>query len=122
MKDACVIAFVQSLVAMRLPSDILVAEDGLVRIMSAKLDKPVNLMFKPMPLSVGVFNGGNDLLVDPCAEEEAVIDGYLTIVVDEHSGKCVSISKIGGSAVPVAKLCDLLDICRERHVRIANKV
>ena len=54
-------------------------------LVSLNYDESVRtLAFRTLPVSftAGILHG--QLLVDPCAEEEAVVDDLVTIVLDEH--------------------------------------
>ena len=118
VKDACILSFVEALRSLRLPSDVIIADnDGQVRIISPKNEKRLNLNYFIVPLSAGVFDDGAGIIIDPCAEEESVVDCIITVVVDVSSGDCLSLQKSGGSPVSLEHLQQCLDSCKTRVIK-----
>jgi len=114
--DACVLAFTSALRDLKLPSDIVLPEDGVVRIMSPKHEKPVRTRFSPVALTFGLFDDGQVLLADPSAEEEQVLEALVHVVADVTSGNSIAVVKQGGPALSVAKLDECLIKCQSRVI------
>jgi len=110
--DACLLALIGALKHLRLPS-MLVLEDQVARHPDAPSHAGLALRIDPVPLTCGVFEGS--LLVDPSADEESVMDGSVTVIVDARSGDC-AVCKPGGPPLPMDAVQSLLAACKTRVI------
>jgi exosome complex component RRP43 len=116
--DACTLAFTSAVRDLKLPSDIMLPEDGVVRITSPKCERAVKIRFNPAALTFGLFDEGQVMVADPSADEEQVLEGLVHFIVDSSSGNCIAVLKQGGPALPLAKFIDCLDLCQSRPVMV----
>lgn len=65
------------------------------------------------PLAVTVYKVGSSLLVDPCPDEERVMDARLTVTTTEH-GKVCSLQKGGDAALSIKELDTMVGMALEK--------
>lgn len=65
------------------------------------------------PLAVTVYKIGSSLLVDPCPDEERVMDARLTVTTTEH-GKVCSLQKGGDTPLSITELDTMVGIALEK--------
>jgi len=109
VEDAALLAAVSALEDTVLPGTV-VGEDGKVCLasegkernqrragesVSLSCARPLKLRCIPVPLTIGMFDG--KLMVDPCSQEEDLLEAVLTVVLTTQ-GAVVAVNKPGGAA------------------------
>ena len=119
--DGCLLAFTSAIQEMNLPYNIVLAEDGSYRILSPKTDKKVKTRFiHPTPLTLGIFDHGQIIIADPSAEEEAVLEALITVIMDSQSGDCTAVIKYGGPSISIQQLSECMEACKRRKILFNN--
>ncbi|MCW4049390.1 MAG: exosome complex protein Rrp42 [Candidatus Bathyarchaeota archaeon] len=80
-------------------------------------DKTKKLKLGAQPIAITVVKIGNDLIVDPSADEEEVLDGRITITVDEK-GTINAIQKRGAVGFTVDEIKKCINIAKEKTAEI----
>jgi len=93
--DATSYAVVASLLTTKIPKYIL-DEKG----QPVKTDEMIPLPIQTVPVSVTMARIGDSLLVDPSAEEEAVMESRITLVSDDRGNICAGQKGMPGSLTP----------------------
>lgn len=117
--DAAVLALDAALRDLKFPEIVLTVND-LVKIDSEKKrTKGLKLSCVPVPLTFGMFDDGAVVVADPSADEEPVLDGFFTILIDSASpaGDCVGFLKQSGPAISPVHLSAALKVCRARKIQ-----
>ena len=122
--DAGLVGCISALTDTRLPrtrvDDAANTDEGMIRVVSG--DDPnvcgsggvklkLNMKHLPIPLTIGIFEDA--LLVDPDDEEERVLDGTLTLIVNSFGG-IVSMDKRGKTNMSAEKLAACVHMARGR--------
>lgn len=119
--DACVLALFDCLQELCIPTDVAVAEDGKVRILSHKRPSKVGLKYEihaksVMCLTFGLFEDDH-ILADPTFAEQEVLKGcMITLVVDQKTGQCLGVSKSAGPSLTCDQLKSCLSLASKRTI------
>lgn len=105
--DAAMLAAVAALQNTIMPETEIVDEEK-VKILEEK--KPLPL--KNMPVSITMAKVGDVLLVDPCLEEEQVMECRLTIIVDKN-GNITGVQKGGSQGLTYDEVVKAIEISRK---------
>lgn len=120
IEDASLLAALTALSDTKLPPAA-ISKNGVVSIMphdsTSDLLRPLKLRCIPIPLTIGMFDG--KFLVDPSCEEEAVLDGMLTVVMTSR-GQVVSVNKPGGAFISLEDLAACLTFATGRAKEMEN--
>ncbi|CAD7704396.1 unnamed protein product [Ostreobium quekettii] len=112
--DAVLLACVSALSGVRLPAggDVVLRDwqDATRRRRRREKAAPLRLSCCPVSLTCGVMKG--HVVADPTAEEEAVMGGFVTVVVD-GSGDVLGLSKVGQGDLQAVNTC--INIAKARH-------
>lgn len=84
---------------------------------TSDLLRPLMLRCIPIPLTIDMFDG--KFLVDPSSEEEAVLDGMLTVAMASR-GQAVSVNKPGGAFMSLEDLAACLTFAKGRAKEMEN--
>jgi exosome complex component RRP45 len=60
--------------------------------------KPMSVHFIPIVITMGFFDGGNIIVLDPTITEEAIMEGKVSVCMNIY-GDIVTISKTGGACL-----------------------
>ena len=110
LADAAVLAMTRALSRVRLPrvrsdeasGELVVVEESAV---------PIVVSAPVYPVSFGVLC--DHVLLDPCAEEEALLSTGFTLLLDAQ-GELINLHKPGGAPLPEASLAGCLEAARKR--------
>jgi len=78
-----------------------------------KTDKLCDLVVKREPLAVTIVKIDNNLIVDPSADEEEVMDARITITLDKDDNIC-TVQKTGSEGFTVEELKKVINIASEK--------
>ena len=116
--DAALIGLLGALLDVKVPSAE-VDEDGESVTVDRDQCVPLRLSHLPVPASFGLFDG--QLITDPTAEEEDLMDTTFT-VIRNASGKICAVDKKGGKPVPPEILTRSLTRCAARVQEVTSLV
>ena len=112
--DASSIGLIAALLNTRIPRVEL--EDDKVKVKEEWVPLPV----KKVPVSVTIAKVGDQLLVDPCLDEEEVMEGRITITLDDDGNVC-AIQK-GPGEFAIEDIYKALEIASKVAPRVREKV
>eukprot|EP01102_Stenamoeba_stenopodia_P008509 TRINITY_DN2452_c0_g1_i1.p1 TRINITY_DN2452_c0_g1~~TRINITY_DN2452_c0_g1_i1.p1 ORF type:complete len:445 (-),score=155.29 TRINITY_DN2452_c0_g1_i1:29-1363(-) len=117
--DCASIAAVTSLLHFRRP-DVVINGDVATTV-SPKEKEPVALSIHHTPICVtfGLFKDGEHIVVDPSLKEEAVMDGRMTIALNEF-GEICAVQKAGGTPIAIEKIIECSRIAAVKVVEIVS--
>ncbi|XP_072040449.1 exosome complex component RRP43-like [Amphiura filiformis] len=113
--DACMIALIAALKNVMLPSVSIDSDTGLATVSDTKTEA-LNVKAHPVATTFAVFDD-TIIIADPTNEEETMVTGMVTLVVNEDNQLC-AVHKPGGSPLSAEQLQD----CINRAITRANEV
>ncbi len=113
--DASALGAIAALLTTKIPK-VEVQEDEI-----KVLDEEVPLPMRHIPVSVTFAKIGDSIIVDPCIEEEQVMDACLTITVDEE-GHLVSMQKGGSGTFDVNDINYMLETALRKAKDLREKL
>lgn len=118
LTDAAMLAMMAALSSLRLPRVALEEASGALTVIEeaavqVRLAKPL------FPCTFGLL--GDELVLDPCAEEESLLSSSFTILVDAK-GERRAILKPGGAPLPEGTLRTCTDAARRRLPQLLSAV
>ncbi len=105
--DCAGLAAIAALKAAKLP--VYTVKNGVVK--KTTKTKAIKLVREPLPITIAKI--GNHMLVDPSADEEDVLDGRLTITLDEKNIVC-TVQKAGSAGFTFEELQKAINIAKEK--------
>ncbi|EPS68495.1 hypothetical protein M569_06274, partial [Genlisea aurea] len=101
--DAALFSAVAAFSSLEIPT-VSLNDEGRVVIVVPGEGEPINgenkkLNLKTLPFSLTCLLHKNYIVADPTAEEESVMETYLTVVLDSSTSRLLSLSKPGGSGL-----------------------
>lgn len=120
--DACLIAAVAALSALKLP-EVPLTKDGQVIIPGSggevgSVVETRRLRLKRVPLSLTCGLRGGQLISDPTAEEEQLMESLITVALDEQ-GELAGVYKPGGEPVTDALMQECIQLGRVRYKTVS---
>jgi len=113
--DASALGAIAALLNTKIPE--VKVEDGEIKV----LDKWVPLPVRKIPVSVTFAKIDDKLIVDPCIEEEHVMNARLTITMDEEDN-IVAIQKGGAGTLKVEDVYKAIEIAKVKTKEFREKI
>ncbi len=116
--DACSLAAIAAIKDAKFPK-LEETEAGLAANYKEKTDE--SLPMQSVPIGVTVYKMGDNLVIDPSEEEEALIEGRLTVTADKDGVIC-ALQKGGDTVFSVDEIDQLLTLALKKAKELRSKL
>ncbi|KAJ8906256.1 hypothetical protein NDN08_002749 [Rhodosorus marinus] len=121
VSDVAQIAAIAALKHARRPDFTVSGKEVTIHPVTHREPIPLPINFMPIMTTFALFDSGAVVLIDPSAQEEAAMEGKVSVVMNEHKEIC-GIRKPGGVCIELELLVQMVKMAGARTLKLAKEL